>query len=108
MTPTVQTDILAPFEIWEVPLDDNSVIKFFSPLKLKPERLPDSDSYGEIVYPELNIDVYGDSHDDLLEAVHSDIRFEWQRLVQKPDSELTTQAILVKQNYLNAAEEIDE
>jgi hypothetical protein len=106
MMSTTQTDTLAPIEIREVVLEDTPVIRFIrfhEPLKLKPEWLPDSDSYAEIVYPELNIDVYGDSHDALVRAVHSDIRFEWRRLVQKRDDELTPQALRVKQNYLEKA-----
>ena len=102
---------LAPFEIWEVMLD-NSTIKFHKPLVLTPTRMPhDPDEPGDVEYwdvivPELNIDVFADNHDDLWEFVHSDIRFVWSHIVQVPDSQLDRESRAIKRRWLNIAEEV--
>jgi hypothetical protein len=108
---TLQTDILAPFEIWEVPLD-KGVIKFHEPLILTPNWMPhDPDEPGdvdylEIVCPELNIDVYGENRDELLDAVHSMIHFAWKHYVQPNNNELNAKIKTIKHNYLTIAEEV--
>lgn len=108
MSPTIQAGLLIPLEIWEVPLD-NSVIKFFQPLILQPRKLPhdpddtDDTEYAEVVYPKLNIDVYANNHDDLLEAVYSNIRLEWQHFVQQDDAGLRPETLQIKRNYLDMA-----
>jgi hypothetical protein len=109
---TAQTTHPGTIEIWEVPLNDHSFIKFFEKLELpsRPiERDPeDSDptQYYEVVYPDLNIDVYGETHEDLLDAVKSNIRLEWRHFVREEDSNLTWKTRQIKQNYLAAAEEV--
>jgi hypothetical protein len=108
---TLQTDILAPFEIWEVPLD-KGVIKFHEPLILTPNWMPhDPDEPGdvdylEVVCPELNIDVYGENREDLLGAIESNIYVMWKHFVQQDDPQLGRDTIIIKRNYLTLAEEI--
>ena len=105
-------DVLAPFEIWEVPFD-RSTIKFFKPLVLTPTRVPvdpdeaDNKEYLQIIYPELEIDVFAESRDELLAWVHSDIRMNWKHFVLKDDSQLTPAAKTIKENYLAVAEAVD-
>ncbi len=104
---------LAPFEIWEVMLD-NSTIKFHQPLMLQPEWLPDDpdepdeNEYLSVKMPELAINVYAENFDDLLEAVHSAIRIAWRVFVRVPDDRLIPSTKEIQQNYLAIAEEIDE
>ncbi len=102
---------LAPFEIWEVMLD-NSTIKFHKPLVLQPEWLPDDpdepdeNEYPTVKCPELNIDVFAEDFDDLIEFVHSDIRFVWKHIVQAPDTQLDRESRAIKRRWLNLAEEV--
>ncbi len=111
-TKKTETDLLAPLEIWEVLLD-NSSIKFHKPLVLVPQYIPhDPDEpsekeYLEIVRPELNIDVYADNRDDLLEFVHSEIRFIWRHFVQADESKLNRDTKAIRQTYIGLAEVVD-
>lgn len=104
-------DLLAPFEIWEVMLD-NSTIKFHQPLVLQPEWLPDDpdepdeNEYPSVKCPELNIDVFGEDFDDLAEAVHSTIRFVWEHIVLARDTQLDREGRAIKRRYLAIAEEV--
>ena len=106
------TEQLAPFEIWEVLYGDRT-IKFFKPLVLVPSWMPDDpdepceNEYLQIIYPELAIDVYGENRDELLDAVHSDIRLNWKHFVQVPDDRLIPATKKIQQNYLAVAEVVD-
>ena len=104
---------LAPFEIWEV-MFDNQTIKFFGqPLVLTPRWMPqDSEEPDEMVYmevevPELAISSYGTDIEELKSAVHSDIRFAWKHYVLTEDSQLTPDAVAVKKKYLAISEVVD-
>ncbi len=103
---------LAPFEIWEVMLD-NSTIKFHEPLVLTPTRMPhDPDEPGDVEYwevevPELAISSWGEDHDELVSAVHGDICFAWRYFVEADDTQLAADAKAVKKAYLEMAEVID-
>ena len=105
MSQVNDTAILAPFEIWEVPFGDRTV-KFHEPLVLTPTWMPhDSDEPGDVEYLEavrsdLNIDVFADNRDDLLEIVVDEIRFIWEHIVLKPDNTLSRNAVNVKMNFL--------
>ena len=107
-----ELELLAPFEIWEVLLD-NATIKFHAPLVLQPEWLPDDpDEPSEQKYlcverPDLNISVFADNRDDLYEFVHSEIRFIWEHFVQADDSQLNRDTKAIKQVYLKLAEVVD-
>ncbi len=111
MSTTTKTDekMLAPFEIWEVMLD-NSTIKFFQPLVLQPEWLPDDpdepdeNEYLAVKVPELDIAVFAEDFDDLIEAVHSNIRVNWRHYVLPPIDQISAQAKTVRRAYLDIAE----
>ena len=107
--------LLAPIEIWEVPLDDRTAIKFNEPLILKPTPVPEDPEepsepgetkYLLVEYPELNISTFADNRDDLLEFVKSDIRFAWRHIVQVSPAELDREMSQIKSNYLCLAEEV--
>lgn len=104
------TDILAPFEIWEILLDD-STIKFHQPLLLSPTYMPHDEEepgetqYLEIVKPELNIDVYGEDRRELLSALRSEISFVWRHLV-KSNNQTDPETNEIRRRYLELAEEI--
>jgi hypothetical protein len=113
MSFTKETTLLAPFEIWEVPLGERT-IKFFEPLLLTPVPLPDDpdepskpgkNNYLLIEYPELNISTFADNRDDLLEFVYSDIRFTWKHIIQADSAKLDRESMQIKRNYLSIAEE---
>ena len=104
------------FEIWEVMLE-NSTIKFYEPLILQPVLLPDDpeepsppgkNNYMLVECPDLNISTFADTREDLLEFIHSDIRFAWRRIVQVDSARLDLQSLQIKRNYLALAEEIHE
>ncbi len=103
---------LAPFEIWEVMLD-NSTIKFHEPLVLTPTRMPhDPDEpgdveYWEVIRDDLGIDVYAKTHDDLMEALHSNIRMNWKHYVLAPDDRISSGARAIKLALLDVAEVVD-
>ncbi|MGL6193314.1 MAG: hypothetical protein ACRC2T_00660 [Thermoguttaceae bacterium] len=104
---TIQTDKLAPIEIWEVPLE-GSTIKFKQPLVLEPEILdqgtPEECLFLE--YPELSLSSVGKNRKELLSGVLSDIRFSWKNYVQKSDFELVVKTRRIKEKYLEFAEEV--
>ncbi len=100
---------LAPFEIWEVMLD-NSTIKFHEPLRLKP-RILDRGTPGECFYAEhteLDISAVAVSLDELVSCLRSDIRMIWKHVVQKQDNELTPDDQMLKRRWLAIAEEIND
>jgi hypothetical protein len=113
MSATMQnTDTLAPFEIWEVPLD-NSTIKFHQPLVLTltwmpddPEE-PDDSEYLLIDNLPLNIHVFAENREDLLDFTYSDISFVWQNIVRVDDVKLDALSRTIKRNYLNIAEKVN-
>ena len=110
MSLVAEPTVLAPFEIWEVPLDDERTIKFNEPLILTPTWMPDDpdepdeNEYPQVICPELNIDVWAENVEDLIEAVKWDIRFIWEHIVLKPDSELDRISLSIKRNHLAIAE----
>ena len=110
--PALATDQLAPFEIWEV-LYGNKTIKFFKPLVLVPTWMPhDPDEPGDVeyldvIYPELAIDVYAETRDELLSWIHSEIRMNWKLFVSKEDSQLNPDTLALKREYLAVAEVVD-
>ena len=109
MTQTVETDILAPFEIWEVPFGD-STIRFFEPLVVTPTVL-DKDTSAECFcaeYPELDLSAVGISLEELNSCVRSDIRMTWRRIVRKGNNELTPKEQAVKRRFLEMAEEVND
>ena len=115
MSTIKQLDLLAPFEVWEVPFG-HSVIKFFKPLVLTPVPLPDDpeepsrpgeNDYALIERPELNISVFANTRDELEEFVFSEIRFIWRHTVLAPDNTLDQESIMIKRNFLAVAEVAD-
>jgi hypothetical protein len=109
---TTESTSLAPFEIWEVLLD-NATIKFHQPLVLTPTLMPDDpeepddEEYLQVICPELGVDVYAENRDDLLEFVYSDIRFVWNHYVLKDDEQLCPKTRVIKKNHLAIAELVD-
>ncbi|MDR0326957.1 MAG: hypothetical protein LBI05_01535 [Planctomycetaceae bacterium] len=110
MSHATKTDLLAPFEIWEVMLD-NATIKFFKPLIVKPEILPPEEpgdpTYWTVDLPELDVSAVGISMEELMNCVRSDIRMIWKNCVRKDDSALTPKNRNIKRQYLLIAEEVD-
>jgi len=103
--PDVQTDLLAPFEIWEVRLDQ-STIKFFEPLVVQPVQIADNEEYWLVDVPELMISTLGDEHRKIQNGVLSDIRDAWKHIVSLPDDRLSQNGKRIKQHYLAIAEEV--
>lgn len=104
---------LVPLEVWEVTLD-NQTIKFSDrPLVLSPTWMPndpdeeDENEYMEVEVPELAISSYGIDIEQLRSAIHSDIRFAWKHYVLADDSQLTPDALEVKNNYLKISGLVD-
>ena len=108
-----EVDPNASFEIWEVPLDDGSVIKFYEPLVLQPKRMPpdpdepSDEEYWIVDMPKLNLSSYGQTIQELWECVHGCIRFNWRIYVCEDDSHLAPLAKSIKKAYLEVAEVID-
>jgi hypothetical protein len=111
MSHATKIDILAPFEIWEVMLD-NSTIKFFKPLILNPVRVspdpdePDNEEYWIVEVPELMISTFGHEYHSIWSGVLSDIRDAWKHIVSLPDDSLSPNGKKIKQRYLALAEEV--
>jgi len=117
MNQTIETTLLAPFEIWEVPFD-NAMIKFHKPLVLTPMWMkstwipedsdePEENEYLQVVDPELAIDVHGTNREELLEAVYFAIFMAWKHFVQVSDDRLLPATKKIQQNYLALAEVVD-
>ena len=110
---TADVTLFAPFEIWEVPFG-NATIKFHKPLVLTPALMPDDPEepddheYLQIICHELNIDVWAEDRDDLLEMIFSEIRFVWNHIVLKNDDDLDFESKMIKRNHLALAEVVDE
>ena len=103
--------MLAPFEIWEVMLDD-STIKFFEPLMVQPEVLPPEEpgdpAYWTVDVPKLDLSAVGISLEELESCVRSDIRMTWKQVVRKRNNELTPHDRTIKQRWLEIAEEVGD
>ncbi len=111
-TMLTELDVLAPFEIWEVPLGNGTYIKFFQPLVLTPEWLPDdpddpdANEYLAVERPELEIFANGADRRELWRCIRGDIRSAWTHFVKaKSHSPLGKQ---VQANYLAIAEEMND
>jgi len=108
----IDTDVLAPFEIWEVPFGDKT-IKFFEPLMLAPSVMPhDEEEPGDVehlivINNELSIDVCAENRDELLSWIHSEIFMNWKHFVSKEDRELNADTLALKRKYLTMAELVD-
>ena len=110
MNPITETDVLAPFEIWEVPFDDGATIKFHEPLLLAP-FWHDSDQgscYLGVEDPDLDISAFGADREELWRCIRGEIRFVWRRCVRQDDEKLSPQHRKLKANYLAIAEEIED
>ena len=111
MSQITETTLLAPFEVWEVMLD-NSTIKFFKPLVVKPEILPPEEpgdrTYLTVNIPELGLSAFGTDHESLWDCVQSCIRMAWKEYVCEDDSKLAPLAKSYKDAYLAIAEVVDE
>ena len=109
----IDTDVLAPFEIWAIPFE-NKTIKFFEPLVLTPsimphdEEEPGDEEYLDVISKELNIDVFAKSRDELLSLIQSEVCFVWEHIVLQEDNELDSVSKAIKRNHLAIAEIIDE
>ncbi|MDR0326959.1 MAG: hypothetical protein LBI05_01545 [Planctomycetaceae bacterium] len=117
MSHATKTDLLAPFEIWEVQLG-NRTIKFFEPLLLTPcwlEDDPDTPDDPPVVRreylgaerPDLEIFANGTNRRELWNSICSDIRSAWVHFVQPESPRLSRHGIRIKENYLRIAEEVD-
>ena len=106
------------FEIWEVPLDDATVIRFFEPLVLQPfwlEDDPDSSDdtpvsvrqYLGAERPELEIFANGTNRRELWKSICGDIRSAWIHFVRAEAPRLSSHGEQIKKNYLRIAEEVD-
>ena len=110
MSQIAESTVLAPFEIWEVSLDDHRSIKFHEPLILTPTWMPDDpdepddNDYPQVICPELGIDVWAENVDDLIDFVRNDIRFIWKHYVLKDDDQLIPKTRVIKKNHLAIAE----
>ena len=107
-----ELDLLAPFEIWEIPLERGAIIKFHAPLVLQPQWMPDDpdepseQKYLQIERPDLGISAYGTSRKELWTSVRDDILTLWREWVRKDDQDLTKLTQKIKINYLSIAEEV--
>ena len=110
MSLIAESTILAPFEIWEVPLDDERTIKFNEPFIVQPEILPPEEpgdeTYWTVDVPELNISAHGIDYEELRDCIESCIIFGWRHYVQPDDRSLSPKVREIKRNYLNLAEEV--
>ena len=104
----------ANVEIWEVPLDDDRVIRFFEPLVLTPFWLeddsddPDEDEYLAVKRPDLDLSSWGRNRKELWNCICGDIRETWECFVQVPDSRLSEKGKKIKRAYLAIAEEVSD
>jgi len=96
-------------EIWEVPFDDETIIKFIhGPLCIRPTIL-DEGTAGECYFaedPEIGISAVGVDIDELWRCLHSDIRMTWKRVCRKQNGELTPKDKVIRRRLLKLAEEI--
>jgi len=109
MSQVKETTLLTPFEIWEVMLD-NSTIKFFQPLVIRPKVLPPEEpgdqTYWLVDVPELMISTFGNEYHTIRNGVLSDIRDAWKYIVSMPDDGLSQNGKKIKEKYLSIAEEV--
>ena len=108
-----ELDLLAPFEIWEVPLGETS-IKFHKPLVLQPEWLPDDpddpdeNEYLAVKYPDLDLSSWGQNRRELWNCIRGDIREVWGCFVRIPDDQLSQEGLRIKNAWLSIAEEVSD
>lgn len=91
-----------------IPLDiihsNNVALKFKSPLHLEP-KLDETEQLYCVTFPELNIDVYEYTREDLENALSEQIVFLWNEYAKEADDNLTEKAISLKNKLLNFIEE---
>ena len=111
-------DILAPFEIWEIPIGE-AAIKFHQPLILVPYWLEDDPddpddppvrgkNYLGVECTALDLSAFGSNRRELWQCIRGDIRTVWEHCVRVPDDKLSPENLVVKRNYLTIAEEIQD
>jgi len=106
-SPEVRVEL--PLEIWEVTLDEATIIKFTDcPLCFRPAIL-DEGTVGECYFaedPEIGISAVGVDIDELQRCLHSDIRMTWKRVFRNPVSKLTPKDTVIRRRLLKLAGEI--
>jgi hypothetical protein len=113
MRQTLTTELLAPFEIWEIQLDSQT-IKFFEPLLLTPFWLeddpndPDEDEYLAVKHADLDLSSWGRNRKELWNCIRGDIREAWECFVRIPDVRLSPKGQKIKNAYLAIAEEVSD
>ena len=107
MSQMSETVVLAPFEIWEVMLD-NSTIKFHKPLILTPKKISADENFWVVEEPELGLSAFGNDCESLWDCVQSCIRMQWKEYVCEDNGNLLPLAKKYKDAYLAIAGEVDE
>lgn len=95
---------LSPFYLQQVTYGDRSFV-FGEPLQLIPE-LDETEQLYCIEKPELGIDVYAYTRDQLDLELKEQIAFLWDAYALAPDNELTGAALVLKQHLLAALREV--
>ena len=112
MSQVTKTDLLAPFEVWEVQLG-NRTIKFFEPLLLTPFWLeddpndPDEEEYLAVKHPDLDLISWGRDRKELWNSICGDVRSAWNHFVRAEVPRLSPHGAQIRENYLRIAEEVD-
>ena len=98
------TQVLSPFYVQHIEYGDRK-FEFIKPLELTPE-LDEVTQLHCIVQPELGIDVYAYTRDQLDLELREQIAFLWDTYAMADDAELTDAAVAVKQNLLATLREM--
>jgi hypothetical protein len=68
--------------------------------------LDDSEQLYTISYPEIGLELFAYTRQEITNDVKSDIVYLWEEYAKAEDNALTEDAIILKQKLLNAIEEV--
>lgn len=79
---------------------DGRTIRLKEPLRLHEQLDTAAESLIHVRYPDLNLSVFAEFHDDMEELVLDELANKWQWIVESED-ELTEDALEVKRRFLS-------
>ena len=100
----IQEVDLSPIELDNIQYGDNNRLNLRNRLVLTP-TMDDTEQLYTISYPELGIEMFAYTRQELTDDVKSEIVYLWDEYARADNTELTADAIILKNNLLAAIEE---
>jgi hypothetical protein len=96
---------LSPLELSEVEFEGVR-LRFKETMRLQPRLNEDNPQFVSVQEPQLGLDAFAGTVNDLLDEVAEDLVVVWKHYAKAPDSDLSPKALDLKRRLLAAMEEV--